>query len=478
MVISKKLLALIMSLVVAFSVFTVTFAQEDLGNEGVSEQETTTQINEEQTSQAQEETTTPAKQEETTQAQEETTQAQEETTQAQEETTQAQEETTTQANEEETGEVIDNTGGSFTLPEKFFGRGRPALRTETFAMFVSMIRTTRNILTGRFIYSPVERWEVTVSDEVAGLCTYMSERSCLDVYKILTGFPDIAEFGRIVGKMFRIDTVAYREEMYAMRDEFHRNGEKAKGDYCHLIGSYFSGIEKAYLYVVPYGDEGLYEIALDLTYSDGFVEEFHPGIVVNFETGECYGRRGKDNGGMMDIGFNINIYDLMVYAPIQCWMRNFGFCAEYDILANMLPPFFRYRTRRFQFEYNNKEWMIQVWKGNYLITNGGEVGIYNRDLGSFGTFYNCASKEEELPMSLQVYHYDEMIINIEETRHWWVNGFKLANNLYHPYSLQLKFSIVFPDEEMKQAFVEAVERNLYKDVTYSVDGLKVTCKWY
>ena len=468
MVIGKKLLAFIMSLAIVLSVFTVTFAQEGNENEGVSEQETTTQVNEEQTTQAPESST--QRQETTTQAnEEETTQAQEETTQAQEETTQVF---------EETSAVIDNTAGSFTLPEKFFGTGRPALRTDTFAIFVSMIRTTRNILTGRFIYSPVERWEVTVSDEITGLCTYMSERSCLDVYKILTGFPDIAEFGRIVGKMFKIDTVAYREEMYAMRDEFHKNGEKAKGDYCHLIGSYFSGIEKAYLYVVPYGNKGLYEIALDLTYSDGFVEEFHPGIVVNFETGECYGRKGKDNGGMMDIGFNINIYDLMVYAPIQCWMRNFGFCIEYDILANMMPLFFRYRTRRFQFEYGGKEWMVQFWKGNYLITNGGEVGIYNRDLGSYGTFYNCVSKEEELPMSLQIYHYDEMIVNIEETRHWWVNGFKLANNLYHPYSLQLKFTILFPDEEMKQAFIGAVERNLYNDVTYSVDGLRVTCKWF
>lgn len=32
-----------------------------------------------------------------------------------------------------------------------------------------------------------------------------------------------------------------------------------------------------------------------------------------------------------------------------------------------MPVFFHYVTRRFKFEYNDLEYMIQIWKGNYTV---------------------------------------------------------------------------------------------------------------
>ena len=43
--------------------------------------------------------------------------------------------------------------------------------------------------------------------------------------------------------------------------------------------------------------------------------------------------------------------------------------------------------------------MIQIWKGNYLISNGGEVGLYNRKPGSIGSYYNCANDEQMMEMT-------------------------------------------------------------------------------
>lgn len=331
-------------------------------------------------------------------------------------------------------------------------------------------------LSGHFLYSLPETFEVGVSDEVKGLCDYMSENSSLDVYSILTGLPDINDPAKIIGKVFEINTAEYRAQMYEKRDDFKEQGDNTKATLCWLVGAYMSGIEKAYVYVIPYGDEGLYEIALDVTYTDGGVEEFHPGIIVNFETGEVYGRSDDGTKGMMGLGFNINIYDLLVYAPMYCWMRDCGFCIEYDLLCYVLPMY-RYRTRRFKFSYGDKDWMIQCWKGNYMCTNGGEVGIYNRDKGKFGSYYNTIDDDHLMPMSLKVLHGDDVIVNIEETPHWWVNGFKLAKNLYHPYSLTEIFTITFPDEEMRDAFCKAVDENSYHDVAYTYQGLKVTCVW-
>ena len=31
------------------------------------------------------------------------------------------------------------------------------------------------------------------------------------------------------------------------------------------------------------------------------------------------------------------------------------------------------------FDYNDKTWMIQLWKGQYGINTGGEIGVYYAD---------------------------------------------------------------------------------------------------
>ncbi len=340
---------------------------------------------------------------------------------------------------------------------------------------VSILKSLRYavyFLSGHFLYGTPKTFDVSVSEDVIELCDYMKEHSSLDLYKILTNLPDVSEPAELAGKVLNIDPVEFRAEMYEKRDEFAEQGDETKANLCWLVGAYMSGIKKAEIYTIPYKD--IHEIELKVTYSDGSEEIFHPNIKINFETGECTGRSEK---GMMSAGFNSNVYDLFVYAPMYCWMRDFGFCVEYDILCYLLPMY-RYRTRRFKFSYGDKDWMIQCWKGNYMCTNGGEVGIYNREKGKYGSYYDVITDEELMPMSLTVSHGDDVIVNVEETPHWWVNGFKLASELYHPMSLKEVFSITFYDEEIRDAFCEAVDKNIYHDVTYTVDGLKVTCTWY
>ena len=391
---------------------------------------------------------------------------------APEETDQGEENNTGASDENKN--ILDKTAGSFSFAKGIFYdqaemSGRvPIIATST---ILKSIRYVIYFLSGHFLYGAPKNFEVTVSDDIVELCDYMKDNSSLDLYKILTNLPDTSDTAKIIGKVFHIDTKEYRAEMYEKRDEFDEQGDTLKANLCWLIGAYMSGIEKADVYTVPYKD--VYQVELCVTYSDGSTEIFHPEIYINFETGECYGR---DDRGMVGAGFNTNVYDMFVYAPMYCWMRDFGFCVEYDILCYMLPMY-RYRTRRFKFSYDDRDWMIQCWKGNYMCTNGGEVGVYNREKGKFGSYYDVITDDELMPMSLQVLHGDEMIVNVEETPHWWVNGFKLTGTLYHPMSMTEIFSITFPNEEMRDAFTKAVDNNMYHDVSYTVDGLKVTCTW-
>ena len=163
----------------------------------------------------------------------------------------------------------------------------------------------------------------------------------------------------------------------------------------------------------------------------------------------------------------------MIYGAVHCWQRALGFDRLYDLLANSIP-LFNMSTRRFHFEAHGKEWMIQIWKGNYgLVTNGMEVGIYNRPKGSIGTFYNAAGDDELMEMSASLYHGNKLLFSRGPVMHWWMSVFQLSKVLYQPKDLTMTFSITFPDEELFSAFTAALDSHGAHDVTYTTDGLTV-----
>lgn len=354
------------------------------------------------------------------------------------------------------------------------GRGIdiPALTTSTFGKFFNIFRMAVTVLTGQIFFTD-GTFDAQFSDELSEFCRNIRENSCLDVERIICGLPDATVAGNLAYKVFKYDTEELRRELYEKRDAGFESGDSFSANFYWLIGAYLSGIQNAYVYLTPVEDEDYDEISIDVKYADGTTEIFHPRIYVNTETGECFGDK---ESGMMGIGFNCNVNELLVYAPMYCWMRDFGFCFEYDLLCYILP-IYRYETRRFKFDYDGREWMVQAWKGNYLITNGGEVGCYYRDPGSFGSYYDVIDDEDRMPMTLQIRHGDEVLVNIPETLHWWVNGFKIAKTLYSPLNLTLESSIVFPNEEMRDAFCASVDKNIWHDVSYEKDGLRVSITW-
>ena len=359
---------------------------------------------------------------------------------------------------------------------KVLRNGVPTLTTDTFIKIVDAIRYVKFILTGRIIGGAPRHFDVTMDEDVIAVCKAISDQSALDVYKLFTNLPDMSDPARFAGNVLKLDTAQYKADLYAARQKYYSEGNEALANICWLMGAYIGGIESAEIHLEPLNDPaypGCSEIILDVHFMDGTVEVFHPEIYIDPETGECF---GPDEKGMLRIGFNCNANDALVYAPMYCWMKDFGFCVEYDMLCYVLPMYC-YNTRRFRFDYDGREWMVQIWKGNYMITNGGEVGIYNRPAGSFGTFYNVVDDSERMPMSLQISHDGELLVDIPEQTHWWVNGFKLGRRLYSPHTLQMTFTITFPNEEMMNAFTASVSRNFFHDVTYETDGLKVTLEW-
>lgn len=79
--------------------------------------------------------------------------------------------------------------------------------------------------------------------------------------------------------------------------------------------------------------------------------------------------------GISIMGFDYDSKKDAFYSTKDAWQKNFGYCHLYDVLA----PEFRMiiDTEPIRFNYNNKNWLIAFWKGQYGIVTGAEIGIYN-----------------------------------------------------------------------------------------------------
>lgn len=231
-----------------------------------------------------------------------------------------------------------------------------------------------------------------------------------------------------------------------------------------------SGINNLTPYLVDVGD-GIQEIYFDYEDDEGNKHTSMSGIYYDEEKQLLY---GKDDTGIYALGFDFDIRHLTIYAAQNCWNRNMGFMELYDYLAPLVN--YDYLTLRVKFEYAKKDWLIQFWKGRYIITMGAEVGIYNKPQDRLIDFYDCAGDEDMMPMSMRLKLGNAVLIDREMQLSWWQTGFRLGP-LYPPFMLTLESTIVFPNGEMRKAFTDSVDKLVNSDTTYTVDGNTVSLIW-
>lgn len=150
----------------------------------------------------------------------------------------------------------------------------------------------------------------------------------------------------------------------------------------------------------------------------------------------------------------------------EAWQYNFGFGKIYDFVSPYI--LLEYDYIRIFFTYENKDWMLQMWKGQYgLLFYGGEIGIYNRPHSEEGinewTFFNCPAEEDWLMMEMTLYHQElngEYVRQFtrEYDKYWWCTGFKNGHiRQQEPADeLRLEGRITFKDEEMTQLVVDGL----------------------
>lgn len=169
------------------------------------------------------------------------------------------------------------------------------------------------------------------------------------------------------------------------------------------------------------------------------------------------------------------------YSAINCWQRKFGYNNYFDIESRYwgcnikwIKSYFTYKNKKGK----KKKWRIQLWKGNYGVTVGAEIGLYYKSYSSKIPHYNAVSNNDMMEMSYQL-HYKKLngkkkkILQRNKMKHWWLNGFKIGHVPFIS-RLEMKASIEFPNKGMAKAFKNNLSK---KSVVKKISGREVKITW-
>lgn len=158
----------------------------------------------------------------------------------------------------------------------------------------------------------------------------------------------------------------------------------------------------------------------------------------------------------------------------------FGYTTFYDLSAPYFNMVFDYET--FYFDYNNKTWLIEIWKGQYGINAGCELGIYYADEivppeKYSSTIFHAAENNDQLLITLKLNQHlsnraaSHARLGQIRMHHWWPTIFKMGT-FSKPDQLFVNTSIRFRDHAMLRSFIQSFTDTL-PDTFYKINGLTV-----
>lgn len=183
----------------------------------------------------------------------------------------------------------------------------------------------------------------------------------------------------------------------------------------------------------------------------------------------------------------------IIYSRMNPLQRKFGYAYGYDEAALAMSAIID--CEPIFFAYAGKTWMIELWKGQYGLETGCEIGVYTRSASSstfpysvldpaIGTrphdsssshdrYFDCASDDDRLVMSSTLYRKGEKLFCRGPEKHWWLTGFKWGV-LSEPTDLTMDVSITCLDATMTSAFVGALHSLGYANVQTSGNKVSFT----
>lgn len=161
--------------------------------------------------------------------------------------------------------------------------------------------------------------------------------------------------------------------------------------------------------------------------------------------------------------------------------KTFGYTTFFDLSAPYFNMVFDYET--IYFNYNSKTWLIEMWKGQYGINSGCEIGLYYADniidpQDYSSTHFKSVEEKDMLELSFELNRNNSkkgmqpITLGKLTRKHWWLTLFKMGV-FTKPRDLSIDASIRFKDYPMMYAFLRSFEKTL-PTIPFHVDGLNVS----
>lgn len=175
-------------------------------------------------------------------------------------------------------------------------------------------------------------------------------------------------------------------------------------------------------------------------------------------------------------GFAYDENQDIYYSVVDSWQREYGYCRFFDYIATPLGVVMD--SEPIIFEYNNKLWLIEFWKGQYGMSTGAEIGIYATDIKKENVINNlnsaCFNKiadDEMLHMSYALFKNNRFYF-LRTGKNWWLSGFKVGD-FANPKDLSMFIKIEFKDIGMCNAFVNEMLKMGYTSNMLEITDTKV-----
>ncbi len=173
-------------------------------------------------------------------------------------------------------------------------------------------------------------------------------------------------------------------------------------------------------------------------------------------------------------GFQYDMNQDIFFSKRDAWQRDMGYGKIYDenaINTNMVID-----CEPIYFTCNNRSYMLEIWKGQYGLSTGAEIGLYVADEIDLEhpqeLFYRCITDEEMLHMSF-VLRKKGHVLMLRDEVHWWLTGF-LLGEFSRTDELEMDVTLGFKDTYMRNAFYFAMIKAGYARNSIYVNGLKVS----
>ncbi len=177
-------------------------------------------------------------------------------------------------------------------------------------------------------------------------------------------------------------------------------------------------------------------------------------------------------------GYLYDAKEKCFYTASDPWQRVVGYNELFDIFSEV--AWIDFDTVRFKFDYKDKNWCVQIWKGQYgLLFYGAEIGVYNKPADRKIAHYDAVKDDERLQMSMDFYEYEKSLFNKGEWNkkfsrpydyYWWCTGFIPGNRDNEFDKLRVDARITAKDYDMLSSLTKAIKK---EGIEYKVKGLDV-----